>query len=79
MDKIIKTYIIFEKEFEDFWNAKNKQKENLGYLKYERIGRFKHWCWYQYQDIRMSPGCIQEVRDTQKLLKNKQTHTNSQN
>jgi len=48
--------------------AENDKKEVLGYLKYERVGAHMHWCWYQYADIRMSPGCLQEVRDKQKEL-----------
>ena len=51
--------------------AYNEDKEMLGYLEYERVGGFMHWCWYQFQDIRMSPGCLEEVRTKQKeLLKN---------
>jgi len=46
--------------------AFNKSGEELGWLQYERVGQFMHWCWYQNQDIRMSPGCLQEVRDMQK-------------
>ena len=67
-DTIITGYLIFKKEFEDYYNVENKKKEMLGYLKYERVGRFKHWCWYQYQDIRMSPGCLEELRHIQKKL-----------
>lgn len=48
--------------------ANNKKGELLGWLEYERTGRFMHWCWYQNEDIRMSPGCLQEVRDKQKEL-----------
>ena len=48
--------------------AYNDKKEMLGYLEYERVGTWMHWCWYQFEDIRMSPGCLQEVRDMQKLL-----------
>jgi hypothetical protein len=55
----------------------NKKKEQLGYLEYEIVGSHMHWCWYQFIDIRMSPGCLQEVRDKQKellnLIKNKST------
>ena len=46
----------------------NKEDERLGYLEYERVGAHMHWCWYQLCDIRMSPGCLQEVRDKQKEL-----------
>lgn len=49
-------------------NAFNRKEEFLGCLKYERMGRFMHWCWYQIPGIRMSPGCLQEVRDKQKEL-----------
>ena len=67
-DKIQTQYIDWIKEFEDMYSAWNKSGEKLGILKYERTGRFKHWCWYQEQDIRMSPGCLQAVRDIQKEL-----------
>ena len=46
----------------------NQKEEYLGYLKYERVGSYMHWCWYQAKDVRMSPGCLQEVRDKQKEL-----------
>lgn len=46
--------------------AFNKKGEMLGWLQLERIGAHMHWCWYQNEDVRMSPGCIQEVRDMQK-------------
>lgn len=49
-------------------SAYNDKKEHLGWLEYERVGAFMHWCWYQNRDIRMSPGCLQEVRDKQKEL-----------
>ena len=56
----------------DVWDAFNDKNELLGNLKYERVGAHMHWCWYQEQLIRMSPGCLQEVRDKQKeLLKKK--------
>lgn len=48
--------------------AYNSKMEYLGWLEYERIGGFMHWCWYQNKDIRMFPGCLQEVRDKQKEL-----------
>ena len=46
----------------------NTEDEYLGCLKYERVGKWMNWCWYQMEDIRMSPGCLQEVRDKQKEL-----------
>ena len=66
--KIITDKIDWLKEFEDMYSAWNKKGENLGCLKYERVGRHMHWCWYQEIDFRMSPGCLQEVRDMQKQL-----------
>lgn len=54
--------------------AYNNDGENVGYLSYERVGAYMHWCWYQEIDFRMSPGCLQEVRDMQKeLIKEKIT------
>jgi len=50
--------------------AYNSKKDELGFLRYENVGRHIHWCWYQNEDIRMSPGCLQEVRDKQKELIN---------
>ena len=49
--------------------AFNDKGEELGWLALERVGAWMHWCWYQNEDIRMSPGCLQEVRDKQKELK----------
>ncbi len=58
-----------------FWENKNGKEiaynydgERLGYLEYERVGAHMHYCWYQHEEIRMSPGCLQEVRDKQKEL-----------
>lgn len=50
------------------YRAFNRKEEYLGWLQRERIGRFMHYCWYQEPGIRMSPGCLQEVRDKQKEL-----------
>jgi len=55
----------------NYYYAENKEDDELGVLCYERTGTFMHWCWYQYDEIRMSPGCLQEVRDKQKELHNK--------
>ena len=52
----------------NIFEAYNSKDEYLGWLQYERVGAFMHWCWYQNKDIRMSPGCLQEVRDKQKEL-----------
>jgi len=49
-------------------SACNDKGEELGWLQLERVGAHMHWCWYQENDIRMSPGCLQEVRDKQKEL-----------
>jgi len=51
------------------YTAYNDKEEMLGYLELERVGQWMHWCWYQFNEIRMSPGCLQEVRDKQKELK----------
>ena len=52
--------------------AYNHSDEELGWLQLERVDQHMHWCWYQNEDIRMSPGCLQEVRDKQKeLFKNR--------
>jgi len=48
--------------------AFNDDKERLGWLQLENVGRHRHWCWYQYDDIRMSPGYLEEVRVKQKEL-----------
>jgi len=62
------------KRMDTVYTAFNKEEDLLGHLQYERVGAFMHWCWYQAQEIRMSPGCLQEVRDKQKeLLKEKNT------
>lgn len=54
-------------------HAYNMDGEKVGSLRYERVGAYIHWCWYQVSGIRMSPGCLQEVRDKQKeLLREKQ-------
>jgi len=58
-------------------SAFNDKGEELGCLHYEKVGAHIHWCWYQDEDIRMSPGCLQEVRDKQKeLLRKKRTTKN---
>ena len=67
-DKIITEHLEFRKEFEDKYQCYNKFDERLGCLTYEKVGRHMHWCWYQYDSIRMSPCCLQNVRDIQKKL-----------
>lgn len=62
--------IIFQEDVSDpdIWSAFNQENILLGSLRYERVGQWMHWCWYQEEEIRMSPGCLQEVRDKQKEL-----------
>lgn len=57
--------------------AYNDKGEELGYLELEKVGQHYHWCWYQDVDIRMSPMCLQEVRDMQKELFKDRQKTNS--
>ena len=63
-------YILWEvsPRSKDIVFAYNKEMEKLGQLRYQRLGRFIHWCWYQERGIFMSPGCLQEVRNKQKSL-----------
>lgn len=61
------TWIVGKFEGEEV-GAYNSDNELLGRLFYENVGRHVHWCWYQRQGIRMSPGCLQEVRNKQKEL-----------
>lgn len=51
--------------------AYNASGERLGWLEYARVGQWMKWVWYQENAIFMSPGCLQEVRDKQKELSNK--------
>lgn len=51
-----------------FHDCYNLDGEHLGFLQYENVGRHMHFCWYQYEGIRMSPGCLEEVRQKQKEL-----------
>ena len=55
-------------------SAYNQDDIFLGWLLLENIGKHRHWCWYQEKDIRMSPGCLQEVRDKQKELRRPGKH-----
>lgn len=48
--------------------AFNNEGIELGHLSYESVGRHYHFCWRQEPDIRMSPGCLEEVRQKQKDL-----------
>ena len=48
--------------------AYNDKEEILGFFEYERTGRFMHWCWHQESDIKMTPGCVEEMRLKQKEL-----------
>jgi len=60
--------ITWKKYIPTVCNAYNDKHQHLGSLIYERVGAHMHWCWHQMEDIRMSPGCLQEVRDKQKEL-----------
>lgn len=71
MEKRLTWKIIWkEEENKSIVIAFNQKDEQLGWLSYEKVGAHMHWCWYQYTNIRMSPGCLQEVRDKQKELFN---------
>ena len=61
--------ITWEKEGAS-WCAYNDNDEWLGCLSYEKVGKHMHCFWHQDDDIRMSPGCLQEVRDKQVELFN---------
>ena len=49
-------------------SAFNDSGEELGWLAYQRVGRFMQWVWFQNADIWMSAGCLDEVRKKQKEL-----------
>ena len=55
----------------------NKEGTHLGWLEYERTGTFMHWCWNQCYGIKMSPGCVEEMRLKQKGL-GKKTRVHSE-
>ena len=59
---------VYWEDGKDITRAYKKDVEWLGTLQYEKVGAHMHWCWYQRSGIRMSPGCLQEVRDKQKEL-----------
>lgn len=46
----------------------NNDGEHLGYLSWERCGRFMQWIWHQNPEIGMSSGCLDELRQRQKEL-----------
>ncbi len=48
--------------------CQNEKGENLGYLKHERDGRYLHWCWHQYDGIKMNLKYLQNVTKKQKEL-----------
>ena len=60
-------HLYFRKR-ESHWGAYNNLDEYLGLLQLENVGRHMHWCWYQETGIRMTPGCLQNVKDMQKEL-----------
>ena len=62
------TYIKWRIKGDSCLHAFNNSGEHLGKLRYEKVGQHMHFCWYQSSGIRMSPGCLQEVRDEQKCL-----------
>lgn len=57
----------FSKE-ENRWCAINNDGEEVGYLHLVNWGRHIHWSWRQEEDVDMSPGCLEEVRQKQKEL-----------
>jgi len=61
--------IVWHENDESIAMAYNTNEEFLGYLKEERLGRFMQWVWYQQVGIRMSAGCLDEVRDKQKEMR----------
>ena len=67
-DKIITKYLEFIHDFQDVYKIFNKSEENIGYLKYERVGRHTQWCLYQYTFMRISSDCLKDILDIQKKL-----------
>ena len=65
------TYLTWEKDVDGTYHAFNDKDERLGWLSLERVGTWMHWCWYQREEYRMSPGCLEEVRNKQRELKRK--------
>ena len=61
-------YIRWEEFNSDISKAFNQKGVFLGHLSWENIGQYRHWCWYQSEGIKMSPGCLEEVRKQQKHL-----------
>ena len=68
MMKMINKRLRWDELESDVVRCFNSKDEVLGYLRYEQVGKHIHWCWYQYSEVKMSPGCLQEVRDKQKEL-----------
>jgi len=63
------TYIFWKNDADGLpTEAFNDDGEDLGHFSYERVGRFMQWKWYQHQDIGMTGGCIDEMREQQKKL-----------
>lgn len=61
-------HLEWEKPINNQVNVYNKNNEWLGTLILENVGRHRHWCWYQQDNVRMSPGCLDELRLIQKEL-----------
>lgn len=68
VEKMTDKYIEWKRKSNTLHEAYNTSGELLGFLEYEHVGAHMHWCWYQEQDIRMSPGCLEEIRCKQKEL-----------
>jgi len=66
-----KNKLIWEKKRKDVYFAYDEEGESIGRLGLEWVGRHLHWCWYQYEDARMTPGMVEELRKKQKELFNK--------
>ncbi len=45
--------LIWKKYQDIVYHAFNDKNEDLGYLVYERVGSWMHWCWYQNEDKQM--------------------------
>jgi len=60
--------LIFAEITNGNFTIENKDYESLGMIEKIRVGAWMHWCISLNEDCYLSPGCVDEVREMQRIL-----------
>ena len=60
-------YLKFKESNDDFWMMISEE-ELIGHIEKIRVGTWMHWCVLLEEGCYLSPGCMDEVREMQRIL-----------